>query len=233
MTRAQRSGLLVTVVALFLLVMTAAAVQGAPTIRPVGSTSEPLPPETMPELSESTGTPAPLESNPITELIGSIAFGILMLLAAAGAVALIVLVIRALLRAWRDRPLARRDGGETGTSLAAEPRAAEPEIVATLIQRGIAGALHEIEAGSIPSDAIIAAWVGLEESAADAGLTRGPSETPAEFTVRIISRRAGISSDARILLRLYERVRFGGYFAVEDDREIARSALRSIEAGWR
>ena len=77
-------------------------------------------------------------------------------------------------------------------------------------------------------DAIIAAWVGLELSAERAGFVRSASETPSEFTRRIVSRAAGSAADVDTLLRLYERVRFGDYLANERDRIRAREALRRL-----
>ena len=61
------------------------------------------------------------------------------------------------------------------------------------MQRGIAGALATIDERATASDAIVAAWIGLEESAADAGVKRAASETPGEFVVRIITLRPGLS----------------------------------------
>ncbi|MFK4852415.1 DUF4129 domain-containing protein [Microbacterium sp. ZW T6_19] len=230
-----RGGLLFAVVALFLIVMIAAAMQGAARIHPIGGTPEPRPLETMPVLPGASGTPTPepLPPNPVTELLGAVILGILVVLVGVGVIVLIVLLVRTLVGAWHDRPLRRRDGDEVGLAIVHASVDPEPEVIAAAIQRGIAGALREIDERPLPEDAIVAAWVGLEESAADAGLVRGASETPGEFAVRIITRRAGITAEAETLLRLYERVRFGGHPALEDDRAVARAALKNIEVGWR
>ncbi|WP_448720667.1 DUF4129 domain-containing protein [Microbacterium natoriense] len=232
--RMERGWLVIVVTGLFCVVMIAAALQGAPSIRPISSTSEPLPAEPLPEIS---GTPSPTPTPPpepgvVAGVLGAIMLGILVLLCLVGLVLLVLWVIRMLIL-WRDRPLPHRDGGAVGLAPGDAPSDVEPHVVEAAIRRGIAGALEEIEGHAVPAEAIVAAWIGLEESAADAGITRGQSETPGEFTVRIISRRSGISADAQTLLRLYERVRFGTYVAVEDDRSVARAALQSIEAGWR
>jgi hypothetical protein len=234
-TRGPRGGLLFVVVGLFLIVMIASAIQSAPRIRPIGGTPEPRPVGTMPAAPAPSGSPTqePLPPNPVGEVLGAILLGVLVVLAGIGLIVLIVWLIRTLAHAWRDRPLRRRDGDDVGAAVAHEAAPAEPEIAASVIQRGIAGALREIAEPRAPSDAIVAAWVGLEESAADAGLIRGTSETPAEFALRVITRRAGIAAEAETLLGLYERVRFGGYAAVEDDRTVARAALERIEEGWR
>lgn len=220
------------IIGLFLLVMIASAVQGTPSIHLIGSPPGPRRNEPIPEVPGSGGIPAPpsLPPSPMGELIGTTLLGVLVALVGIG---IVLLLARTLIRAWRDRQLRRRDGDEVGLTAAYALSVPEPEVIAEVIQRGIIGALREIDERSIPADAIVAAWVGLEESAADAGLARGVSETPGEFTLRIITRKSGISDDAEKLLRLYERVRFGGYSAGEEDRDAARAALKNIERGWR
>lgn len=219
------------IVGLFVIMMVAAAVQGTPAIHPPSFD----PPDNVPELTpDSSPLPTgPVSPDPTADLVSRI-IGIVFLALLAGAAALVVaLIVRTLARAWRDRPLSTQEGSEVEPELAEHAGPAEPEVAAPAIRRGIAGALRTIHERSVPMDAIIAAWIGLEESAADAGIARGISETSAEFALRIITRRSGITQPARDLLRLYERVRFGGYIADESDREAARTALHRIEEGWR
>jgi hypothetical protein len=49
----------------------------------------------------------------------------------------------------------------------------------------------------------------------------------------MIGLREGIADETRGLLRLYERVRFGGYEADERDRASARDDLQRIREAWR
>ncbi|MGM7665470.1 DUF4129 domain-containing protein [Microbacterium sp. A93] len=220
------------VVGLFLIVMIAASVQGIPDINPPVLEPREIPPVEASTEPMPTGIPTPLpESN--SDVIGAIIGVIFFVLASAAALAIIVLVVRALMRAWRDRPMRIRDGSDVGIDLQEQALPDEPDVAAPVIRRGIQGALRLIDERAVPTDAIIAAWVGLEESAADAGTARGMSETPSEFALRIITRREGISDAARELLRLYENVRFGDLAADEGDRDRARAALRIIEEGWR
>jgi len=104
---------------------------------------------------------------------------------------------------------------------------------AAVIRRGVTAAREGVTAVAEPGDAIVAAWIGLEETADDSGTARGLSETPAEFTLRILQRRPGVAEPAVRLLRLYEGVRFGGRTASENDRAQAHAALVEIERGWR
>lgn len=213
--------------------MLAASVQGIPTITP---------PDLAPaegevfEIPEATMSPGPTLTpppEPATD-IASVVLSIIFLLFGIAVAALIMFfVVRALVRLWQDRPLQTREGGEVGFAVTAPDDTREADAAAPAIRRGIDGALRSIDERAKPGDAIVAAWVGLEESAADAGLSRGRSETPAEFALRIITRRAGITDAATTLLHLYERVRFGGYAAGEGDRDRARAALKTIEEGWR
>lgn len=226
---------LLAVAGFFAILMLAATVQGRPSFRPLGST-EPSPTQTpVPEPAPTTSGMPEFEP-PEDSLVLTIVTAAVVLL--IGGVVLVVLFfgIRLLLRTlrnlWRDRRLRRRSGAEVLVA------ALEPELVtaapdAVEVRRGIAQALVALGREAPPSDAIVAAWIGLEESAADAGVVRAPSETAAEFTVRILGRRSSIASEVSGLLRLYEDVRFGGRTASERDRETAERSLRAIEEGWR
>lgn len=231
--RVRGIGLAVTVVVLIVVAMIAAGIQGAPTFRP----SDPVPPPTSEPLPTTapggTGTPEPLENESTNAVLVQVMGIVLMVLVAAAVLALLVLIVRALLRAWRERPLRRRDAADVAHGVDDLSVAPDPEVAVTVIQRGIAGALLALDDRMAPTDAIVAAWVGLEESAADAGVSRAASETAGEFALRIITLRSGIADDAVALLNLYERVRFGTYVAVEQDRVAARAALRRIEEVWR
>lgn len=231
MRRMKRVTTLVTLVGLFVIVMFAASVQGTPKIDPVEVSS---PNNTLTEPPPPTGVSGPQQApEPANATATTIISIVLVLLGIAILVFFAIVLARALLRAWRDRPLRVRDGDDVSHDVESVELPSEDDVVAPAIRRGIDGALRLIDERATPTDAIVAAWVGLEESASDAGLVRGVSETPSEFALRIITRRTGISEAAQVLLRLYERVRFGGYVADENDRADARMALKTIEEGWR
>jgi hypothetical protein len=225
---------LIAITGLFATIMLAAAAQGLPQF---GDWAFELPAVPIDELPTQTPgeTAPPLEppdDSPLLAIIGII----LIAIVAAFALTLVYfglrVLIRYLLERWRDRPLARRDAAQIdAVAVAGAPVEVEPD--EATIRRGIAAALQTIDERPVPGDSIVAAWVGLEESAADAEAGRGVNETPSEFTVRIIGRRAGIAAEVVALLALYERVRFGGHVADEDDRATASACLRGIEAGWR
>lgn len=226
---------LVAIAGLFAAVMFAVAAQGLPQFGEwPGSGGEKSPDSVLlPAPAESS--PPPLEPREDSLLLTIIGFVLAALSIAAVLVAAyfgVRSLIRSLMRLWRDRPLARQEAAPIdAAAVAGAPVNAEPD--AATIRRGIAEALRTIGERPAPGDSIVAAWVGLEESAADAGAGRGLNETPSEFTVRIVGAREGIAADVRMLLALYEQVRFGGHDADEDDRATASACLRGIQAGWR
>ncbi len=214
----------------FAVLICIAALQGLPTFGPAPALEPaPLPSQEQPtQFPAEAGAPAEQEPNLWFGLIASI-IGI----AIAGVFAF--LLIRALSNVardwWRNRPLAKIAGIEPDVEAGA--MIAEQPIAAPIVRRGIASALEAIDTHAAPTDAIIAAWVGLEESAERAGQSRGLSETAAEFTIRIIETRRSSAQAIRSLLRLYENVRFGGAVAEEADRAAARALLQQIAEHWR
>lgn len=214
-----------SVAALFLVLIAVARFQGIPEftppdlLLPVSDKPEPSPPAGELDL----GLPQ-TEPDPLFTTIMSI---VLTVLGIAVAVGVLWLLVRTAMQLWSQRRLRRREGASLATGLGSP--AAEEEADTRVVRTGIAAALHDIEGRPDPGDAIIAAWVGLEQSAAQAGFVRAAAETPAEFTRRIIVRTAGAAAEVDRLLRLYERVRFGGHLADEHDRAQARASLRRIQ----
>ncbi|MGF2947746.1 DUF4129 domain-containing protein [Microbacterium alcoholitolerans] len=230
-SRVSRWALPSGVILLFVIAMLASAVAGHPVFAPGEAAPEPLPQpteqQTLPPIG--LGDPQRQQADDTLLLIISI---VMVVLVVAAALAALVLVIRAVLVYWRSRPLRRTAGVATDVAMNAET-VAESIPDASTVRRGIAAARATIDLPSDAGDAIIAAWIGLEETAVDSGVGRGRSETPGEFTLRILLHRPGIEDPARRLLRLYESVRFGGHRADEAMREDAARALADIEEGWR
>ncbi|HTN56593.1 MAG TPA: DUF4129 domain-containing protein [Microbacterium sp.] len=222
-----RSGI---VLILFVAAILAASVAGRPELETGRQESRPRP---LPD-AQATATvmpdPPPTSSSDETLLIIGV---VLALIVVSMLVVLLIWVIRMLIRAWRNRPLSRQQGPEIDVEVHSADIPGEAEPDAPAVRRGIAAARTAVDAHADPTDAIVAAWLGLEETAADSGLGRALSETQVEFTLRILLRRPGIEDPARDLLRLYESVRFGGRVAGERERAAAARALMLIEAGWR
>lgn len=153
---------------------------------------------------------------------------------AALAAAVIIAVL--LLLRW----LARRPPREAPALLDAvlsepvvqEEEAPEPEPDAPTMRRGFAHALAILDEEREPHDAIVKAWLGLQEAAEESGIQRRGAETPTEFTLRIIGRVPTDRPAITTLLNSYLRVRFGEHPATAADVETARAAFRSLAASW-
>lgn len=100
------------------------------------------------------------------------------------------------------------------------------------IRRGLGRALEVLSEHRDPSDAVTAAWLGLQEAAEDAGFHRGPAETPTEFTTRILRQLHVDETALATLRRCYLAVRFGGVPATASDVDAVRAALRTLEQQW-
>lgn len=206
----------------------ASSVQGVPRVDPPDFAAASPPPITaLPAPSTAPGevpTPSPVDAGASATI--QIVLAVLL---ASVAVALGIWLVRRLLQWMRERRVHARAGVRVSESIGG---VAEAQPDAQVIRRGIAAALAQMDAEREPSDAVVAAWVGLEESAADAGLRREPTETAGEFVVRIIARDATATADVVALLRLYEDVRFGERSIDDAELRLARAALQRIEAVW-
>jgi hypothetical protein len=137
---------------------------------------------------------------------------------------------RALKRAQRAARL-------TDASLLDETAATTVGPDAATIRRGLAAAARRLEESRIPRDAIILAWLGLQEAAEDSGVVRRGPETPTEFTTRVFTtlKADGTRVDvaaAHELLALYLRARFDSHPTTAGDVAHARSALARLSESW-
>lgn len=83
-----------------------------------------------------------------------------------------------------------------------------------------------------PGDAVIAAWLRLEEAAAEHGTRRHAHQTPTEFTTEVLAGHGAIGDALDELRRLYHRARFARTEAIGPaEAEAAGAALDRIVAG--
>lgn len=140
------------------------------------------------------------------------------------AVAVAVVVWRLLLWWWHTP---RRAAARLGASVVAEP---EPEL--PVLRRGVAAARRSLDEVADPTDAILAAWLALEEAAAHSGVGRRPAQTPTEFTVAVLAATRADADATGELLALYHRARFSRHPVTRGHVEQAAHCLGRLAAGW-
>ncbi len=106
----------------------------------------------------------------------------------------------------------------------------QPEL--PVLRRGVTAAGELLDRISNPNDAIIRAWLALEEAAESSGVTREPSETPTEFTVDVLDRTPAEPAPVRRLLRLYLQARFATEPATAEDVREAKRCLFALAESW-
>ncbi|AMM19067.1 hypothetical protein AX769_01595 [Frondihabitans sp. PAMC 28766] len=201
---------------------------GGPRWLPNGIASRPPVAQTQPPASFSTPTP-----KPPTTLHSVPNLGWLAIVIGAVVVAFAVyLLVRWLLRRQRDSAVATP--GDLNEAGDLETLPDEPSIETSMpyLRRGLQRALDVLDGSRRPTDAIIEAWLGLQEAAEDAGFQRQSAETPTEFTTRIL-RQVDVDPTALATLRrLYLAVRFGDRTGTDADVAEARAALLILQSQW-
>lgn len=209
----------------------AAAGLGARPILTGARWSPTVAPATAPPQPDDASAPATTEPQPLgARAVQHVDTTWLLVVAAVALIALGVLVVLYVLRHRRRlvRP-ERIDVAGLAVDVTTDPSA---EVGLQHIRRGLSRALAVLSEHRDPSDAVTAAWLGLQESAEDAGFRRGPAETPTEFTTRILQQHDVDETALGTLRRCYLAVRFGGVPATDADVDAVRAALRTLEQQW-
>lgn len=217
----QRRGALAVVAVLLVGVVVAGFVvlaSASGSVRPISDSTLSASPRPLPTITPSdsaptaSGTP-PLRVLPQGETPGWVLalWQAVVYLVIAAVVAFVIVVIVRILRRVRlphlepDEPDWER---------------MKTERLAAAVDTGLA----RIDSGTA-TDSVIACWVALEQAAASAGVPRDPSETPAEFTVRVLG-VGGISEQHLVRLgELYREARYSTHGSSEEARWEARAAL--------
>src|SRR6478752_4830875 len=181
------------------------------TIPPVPTVTSQQPSATTP-LPTATSTATPFDPSPVLVVLVQV---ILVLVALVLVLALVQLV-RSLLR--------RRPHLE----LHEEPDFAIPLVPSELLEAA-RERLQDLESGE-PRNAIVAAWIGLETSAATTGLPRLPAETSTDYTERVIGVWPVDSDRLGDLAALFREARFSVHPLGESHRDRAISDLRVLIA---
>ena len=102
-----------------------------------------------------------------------------------------------------------------------------------ILEQGVEAALDYLKSIRETDDAIIAAWLALEDAAAATGVPRKPSQTPTEFTVSVLEATDADRGAVTGLLRLYHLARFSDHPISGSDIEQATQHLATLARGWR
>ncbi|WP_166983589.1 DUF4129 domain-containing protein [Paramicrobacterium fandaimingii] len=188
-----------------------------------------LPPATEPAAPGNT-----VPENDAPESTGLLNPTIILFALGSLAAAALVITVFLIVRAVRRRRRAELDTAAVSTLPSAQEDAGDREqtISAPAVARGIDRALTALDERGVTHDAIVEAWLGLQQSAEDSGLRLRASETPTEFTVRVLAREQSIVNEVAVLVSLYQGVRFGDQRPTASDIDNARSALLSIREVW-
>ncbi len=184
--------------------------------RDTGVTSNPLPTTTiLPSrllTSATTTTTSEPTFNPFVGLLVQVIAVLVALLLLVAAVVLVQALVQ-------RRPHLVRSP-EASFDLAEVPE----ELLRTARSR-----MDLLETGE-PRNAIVAAWLSLEEAAAATGLPRHPSETSSEYTERVLGTWPVDGLALSDLAGLYREARFSRHDLGEPARARAIAALRVLHS---
>lgn len=127
-------------------------------------------------------------------------------------VALALTVAMVVLWLWRRRP-------------ATEAR----EEIAT--HAAVEAAIDALDAEADPRRAVIAAYGAMQRTLGERGIVRSPAEAPREYLERALRASHATEGEARTLTGLFEEARYSMHPIPEPFRELALSALRSLQRG--
>lgn len=196
-------------------------VPGVPSLTAPTPQPTPLPQGTnTPSQAVPVGSGIVFSWLPIAIILGSLLIA---------AVALLVLYWLRHRQPRGDKSLVPLDGSFEGIE---EFSKIELEADLPTLHQGLVRASAALDAYREPRDAIVRAWIGLQEAAEDSGLSRRPSETPTEFTTRVFESVDADRSAAAVLLAVYLRARFGLAPATESDVILARGAIERLRQTW-
>jgi hypothetical protein len=149
------------------------------------------------------------------ELLGKIVIVLLILACVLG-------IVLSAISAWRTR-------GRVGVGHVVEAVEGTIDTVPRVRLKDAVQEARDILAreGGVPRDAVIAAWVTLENAADH---KRAPHETATEFTVALLEEENADEAALRDLRTLYQRARFGAGTVDDDSATRARDALDRILA---
>lgn len=179
-------------------------------------------------LPQPTATPTPLtdEQREVARQLGAWVVIPLAVLAATLVAYLLYRFVRRLRRAWQPET----DADETGPATTGEVLAGGLEVDVAELATAVERAEATLSRFAEPGDAVIAAWVVLEDEAGRQGVGRTPAQTPTEFTSALLAHTAAPDDAVATLRGLYQRARFTAHPVSAEDVRLARATLGRIAA---
>ena len=135
----------------------------------------------------------------------------------------VIVVLVAIGRALRDRWAAR--AADTADQ---DPVDVLPEVLLEGAREG-----EQLLARGTPANAVIAAWVALEDAVRSAGVRDDDSRTSAELVTTVLRSYRVDRAPLDTLAALYREARFSSHPVAEDHRATAREALVQVQADLR
>ncbi|SED71347.1 protein of unknown function [Ruania alba] len=181
----------------------------------------------LPTAEPRSPAPTPTPTLPESDLHAPDLRWLLVVGAVLAALVVLALLVRLLL--WLRRPTPPAPPEPRGLAGHGEIDE-EPEL--PVLHRGVQAAVAHLEQIHEPRDAIVAAWLALEEAAARSGVRRRPAQTPTEFTAAVLTRTGADQEAITRLLRLYHRARFSTSDPKREDVAAATEAFAALTASW-
>ena len=138
-------------------------------------------------------------------------------------VAVVVIVLVAIGRALRDRWMTRAQDTEGQVDV---------DVVPEVLLEGAREGEQALARGT-PGNAVIAAWVALEDAVRGAGVREDDSRTAAELVTAVLRSYRVDRRPLDTLAALYREARFSRHAITEDQRTTAREALVQVQADLR
>lgn len=147
----------------------------------------------------------------------------------AALVALVLALAGRLRLSFRRR---RLSGDQLRATLAPVPQPDPDEEAETPLADALGEALGDVGRGS-PRNAIVAAWLRLEEAAESAWFVHDPADTPSEFVERVLASYTLDADAIDRLAALYREARFSAHPITDGQRDEARACLATLLRGLR
>jgi len=100
---------------------------------------------------------------------------------------------------------------------------------ASASRAAVEAAICALDRESDPRRAVIAAYAAMQRTLGERGVVRSPAEAPREYLERALVASRATEREARTLTRLFEEARYSKHPIPERLREVALSALRSLQ----